>query len=359
MNKIPATGKKTLKKKNQAIAQAGDTKSEKRQAISKVFSCPNLPLYIYFKNWNYLVNSEMDSSYTPHYRDLYCWKQNIQKLGTFNMTSEETKFNLQKERLEENPNKKALWGQDLQKLFETKEEDIKNLIDSSIKPSLDFLSTQKKNNALIDAHNNLIFENKQASQNVVLSKGSPLFYNSDGDMDDGLVNFHNKLNRNLFCRKNFKLLKTFYDNKNIKGPIDDLETKKDNTEEEKTLNELDDNQIEYLLEQRAFAMKNLNKRQDVIKDKFPLKERVKPDFRKTATARFMTAANKTGSNFRTTRTRMNQTARNNFMEMDQETSHGPQMEKSITLDPISTTNKNNNPFMENHKLNLDFGKFFL
>merc|ERR1711939_276683 len=93
------------KKKPIVIQQKNDPKSEKRQALSKVFSCPNLPLYIYFKNWNYLVNSEMFNLYEPRFRDLYCWRQNLKKLGKFNMTSEETKFNLLKERLEENPNK--------------------------------------------------------------------------------------------------------------------------------------------------------------------------------------------------------------------------------------------------------------
>ena len=368
------------KKKPVVIQQKNDPKSEKRQALSKVFSCPNLPLYIYFKNWNYLVNSEMFNLYTPRFRDLYCWKQNLQKLGKFNMTSEETKFNLLKERLEENPNKKALWGLDLQKLFETKEEDIKKLIDASIKPSQEFLNIQKKGNALIETHNNLINEDDVKAKNLILSKGSPQFYNSDGDLDDGLINFHNKQNRNLFCRKNFKLLKIFYDNKNIKDDKEDESIKKDDetkrdcektkdtetkydTKEEKQLNDLDDKQIEYLLEQRAFAMKNLNKRLDVIKDKFPLQQKVKPDFRKTQSNNmFITGLNKTSSNFRTTRTRMNNTARNHFTSDNNENSYRPPMDKSMILD-LNTVKrkKSSNAFIDisnKNNFNQDLGNFF-
>lgn len=151
-----------------------------------------------------------------------------------------------------------------------------------------------------------------------------MFYNGDGDVDDGLVNFHNKLNRNLFSKKNFKLLKTFYSNKNIHDEPEkknhgssqksgDAKSKPAKTE--RHFNDLDDNQIEYLLEQRAHAMKNLTRKLDGIKEKFPLKEKVRPQFRKTASGGFAGLGgmgrtfNGSGSKGVFGRQRMNKTAR--------------------------------------------------
>lgn len=96
------------KKPNQATQQRQDPKSEQKQALSKVFSCPNLPLYIYFKNWNYLINSEMFHIYKPNDKDIYCWKQELQKLGKFNMHNPYAKFQVLYDRINENPNRVTL-----------------------------------------------------------------------------------------------------------------------------------------------------------------------------------------------------------------------------------------------------------
>jgi hypothetical protein len=58
-------------------------------------------------------------------------------------------------------------------LFDTKEEDIKNLIDKKVRPTQDFLNTQKKNNVLFNAHKNLIFEDAYKNNGLILSRGSP------------------------------------------------------------------------------------------------------------------------------------------------------------------------------------------
>lgn len=50
------------------------------------------------------------------------------------------------------------------------------------------------------------------------------------------MNFHNKLNRNLFNKKNFKLLKTFYNNKNITG--EDEEGGKDGDKDKRAKTEV-------------------------------------------------------------------------------------------------------------------------
>ena len=91
----------------QAIVKQQDKKqtSDIRQAISEVFSCPNLPLYIYFKNFNFLINSELFNNYKSKDKSIYFWKQELKGLEKFDMGNKYAKFQILYDRINENPNR--------------------------------------------------------------------------------------------------------------------------------------------------------------------------------------------------------------------------------------------------------------
>jgi hypothetical protein len=123
---------------------------------------------------------------------------------------------------------------------------------------------------------------------------------------DPLIDFHNKLNQNLFQKKNLKILKRFYESEPIltdrkapakdeKKPILDQNSKNQHYEdpfeeankkyEQKRAEKggpLNDEKTDYILEQRATAITTMTARLHGIATRFPLSKHLavsKPNFR--------------------------------------------------------------------------------
>jgi hypothetical protein len=104
-----------------------------------------------------------------------------------------------------------------------------------------------------------------------------LFYDTmEGGQSDGLIEFHNKMNQNLFQKKNLKILKRFYEQTE--------DERRANTHRHKKNIFLTDGKIDYILQQRAEAIKSLNSAVGHIQKEIPLSKRIvldsKPEERK-------------------------------------------------------------------------------
>jgi hypothetical protein len=133
-----------------------------------------------------------------------------------------------------------------------------------------------------------------------------VFFDSTiGGGTDPLIDFHNKLNRNLFQKKNMKILKRFYEPEPIlterkaaspdeKKPAIEHETKRDvvddpfeefnaRSEQKKPKKDfpLNDEKTDYILEQRAIAITTMTTKLNSIATQYPLSKRlvVKPAFK--------------------------------------------------------------------------------
>lgn len=139
-----------------------------------------------------------------------------------------------------------------------------------------------------------------------LAKSIPVFFDStiEGGTDP-LIDFHNKLNQNLFQKKNLKILKRFYEPdpiltdrkpqvKDDKKPEKLAETKKEANEdpfeqaniqyEQKRAKKellLNDEKTDYILEQRATAITTMTTKLHDIVTQYPLSKRivVKPSYK--------------------------------------------------------------------------------
>lgn len=116
-------------------------------------------------------------------------------------------------------------------------------------------------------------------------KGPPLFIDQNETNSDGLITLHNAMNKNLFNKKNFMLTKKFYTSRNFYKPKIPgtkaqkiVERQKALTFQNKINNDddiLNDEQIDYLLEQRAHAIKYFNKNMAKINKAQPLKKNIR------------------------------------------------------------------------------------
>ena len=55
------------------------------KAVEEVFSNPNLPLYIYFNNFNFLIGDDMMKSGRPQKEIKAIWSQKVHKFKKFDM----------------------------------------------------------------------------------------------------------------------------------------------------------------------------------------------------------------------------------------------------------------------------------
>ena len=136
----------------------------------------------------------------------------------------------------------------------------------------ELLKVQKKTSGLITTYKHNEDIRKMAKTSSGFIKGIPIFYDDSlPGSADALIDFHNKLNRNLFQRKNLKVLKQLYETKSTDA------TRKPETERNLFLTE---EKTDFLLEQRANAFQTTTSALGIIQKKMPLHPKLKLDFTK-------------------------------------------------------------------------------
>lgn len=74
------------------------------KAIEEVFSNPNLPLYIYFSNFNFLIGDEFMKIGKNKKEKNVVWKQKVHSFKKFDMLNPSSQFQELRKRVDENPN---------------------------------------------------------------------------------------------------------------------------------------------------------------------------------------------------------------------------------------------------------------
>lgn len=160
---------------------------------------------------------------------------------------------------------------------------------------------------MVDSHKKLSLTNSTFRKTTVsfyelkvnLTRGIPMFFDStiDGGTDP-LIDFHNKLNQNLFQKKNIKLLRRFYETEPIQTEAKhpnkhDMKSTKETERQREASDDpfeeankkyeakrgnrhlpLSEEKTDYILEQRANAISEMTEKLHNIATRYPLSRKI-------------------------------------------------------------------------------------